>query len=306
MVMLILITALAATLALLLGIRDLVAVPATRRQVVAAVIGERSLRSVPPVERYDRLFRATRLGRRLERELALADVGQRPVVVFAAGLTVAMVATVLLWQLLAPAFAVLGVGIGVLAVRSYLRRERSRRLEAFIAQMPELARVLANSTNAGLSIRTALATAGQELDEPASTEMKRVATRVGFGATLDQALTELNDRLRSREISLLTATLIVSARSGGSLVTALRDIADTLEARKETRREIRTTLSQALATGYTVIVMGGLVLFVLNLLYKGVVAEMTQEPIGQAALAIAAVLYGTGLLVIRRMTRFDA
>ena len=47
-------------------------------------------------------------------------------------------------------------------------------------------------------------------------------------------------RLPSREVAVLVSTLLVSARSGGSLVTALRDIADTLEARKETRREVRT------------------------------------------------------------------
>jgi tight adherence protein B len=294
------------TVILVYAARDLASAPSARRQAVAAIIGEQTLRGLPPIERYDRLFRATRLGRRLDRELALAAIKQRPIVVFAGGVGVAVIATVLIWQLLAPVLAVLGIGVGFLVVRAYLKRERTRRLEAFIVQMPELARVLANSTNAGLSIRTAIATAGEELGDPASVEMRRVATRVSFGATLDDALSELTERLPSREVALLTATLIVSARSGGSMVTALRDIADTLEARKETRREIQTTLSEALATGYAIVGLGGVILLLLNGLYSGVVAEMTQEPVGQVALVVVGALYLGGLVFIRRITKFDA
>ena len=115
----------------------------------------------------------------------------------------------------------------------------------------------------------------------------------------------MSERLPSREVAVLTATLVVSSRSGGSLVSALRDIADTLETRKETRREIRTTMAQALATGYLVIGMGGFILIVLNGLYPGVVEKMTITPIGQIALLSALVLYGGGLVLIRRMTRFE-
>jgi tight adherence protein B len=304
-VLVILLGTLAAIMALVLAARDLASVSAGRKQVVAAVVGDEVFGQLPAVERYDRLFRATRLGRRMEREMILAGVEHRPVVVFAAGLSVAVVASILLWTLLAPLLALLGVVVAFLAVRGYLRRERGRRLEAFVAQMPELARVLANATSAGLSIHTAIGVAAEEMDEPARAEMKRVATRIGFGSSLDRALEELSERLSSREIAVLTSTLVVSARSGGSLVTALRDIADTLEARKETRREIRTTLSQALATGYFVIAMGVFILVILNLLYDGVVAKMTTEPVGQVALLVAGALYALGTLAIRRMTRFD-
>jgi tight adherence protein B len=295
---------LVATVLFLLGVRDLRAVAAGRQQAIDSVIGD-ELYPGSALDRWDRTFRSTRLGRRLERELIFAGVAYRPFVVFVAGLGTGLLSAVVLWQLLAPVFGVLGLTVGVFAVRAYLRRERERRREAFIAQMPELARVLANATNAGLSIPTALAMAGDELEEPARSEMKRVSTRLGFGTGIETALAELGERIPSREVGVLVATLVVSARSGGSLVSALRDIADTLEDRKETRREIRTTLAQSVATGYIVVGLGLLILVMLNTMQPGTVDRMTRNPIGQVALVVVGALYLGGILIVRRMTRIE-
>jgi tight adherence protein B len=295
-----------AVAAFLAGLRDLVSESEQRRRIVSSIVGEDDL--VPRdsrLESLDRALRATRAGRRLERELMLAGVRRSPALVLTAGVAVALVSAVALWTLLAPAFGVLGVIAGALAVRAYLRRERTRRLEAFVAQLPELARVLANATSAGLSIHTAVGVAAEELDDPSRAELRRVATRLAFGAGLEEALQELQDRLPSREIAVLTATLVVSARSGGSLVNALRDIADTLETRKETRREIRTTLAQSLATGYLVIVLGFGLLLLLNALAPGTVQTMTTSPAGQVALVVSGTLFAGGFLMIRRMTRIE-
>jgi tight adherence protein B len=295
-----------AVAAVLLGLRDLVSESEERRRIVSSIVGDDDAgRADSRLNRLDRALRRTRPGRRLERELMLAGVSRSPALVVVSGVVVAAVTAVALWTLLAPAFGVLGVSAGALAVRAYLRRERTRRLEAFVAQLPELARVLANATNAGLSIQTAIGVAAEELDDPSRAELRRVATRLSFGAGLEEALQELHERLPSREIAVLTSTLVVSARSGGSLVTALRDIADTLEARKETRREIRTTLAQSLATGYLVIAMGFGLLLLLNVMAPGTVQTMTTSPAGQVALIVSGSLFAGGFLLIRRMTRID-
>lgn len=198
-----------------------------------------------------------------------------------------------------------GLLAGVQAARLVLRRARNRRREAFINQMPELARTLSNATSAGLSIRTALALAVDEIADPARSEIRLVSDQIALGASLEQALTGLERRLPSREAAILISTLVVSARSGGGLVTALRDIAGTLETRKETRREIRTVYAQTLATAYAVLAMGVGVLFVLDSVQEGTVDTMLREPLGQAALVVAAAVYAAGIFVVRRMTRVE-
>jgi tight adherence protein B len=295
----------ACVLLALVGLRNIMSLATERRRIAAAAAGVDDLSDLPVVDRANRWFRTTRVGQVLERELTLAGVPAKPVVVFAGVVGVGLAVCYITWTALAPVFGILGLSAGFLALRSYLRRAKSRRLEAFIAQMPELARVLANATNAGLSIPTAVAIAGDELDDPARSELQRVSNSLRFGADIESALDEMSTRLPSREVSVLLSTLIVCARSGGSLVSSLRDIADTLEERKETRREIRTTLAQSLATGYLVIVLGAAMLFLLNAIQPGTVEAMTSNIIGQIALVVSFALFVGGFLLIRRMTRLD-
>lgn len=288
------------------GVSALASASARRRSLLSGVEDESSATFAARLASWDRAFVRTRLGAWVRRQLVLAGEENRSPVALT-GIAV-LVGTVVGWVLaagLAPVFGILGVGAAAGALRAWLARARERRKEQFIAQMPELARVLSNSTSAGLSIASALAVAGTELTAPAGTELQRVANRVRFGADLETAMSELEERLPSREVSVLVSTLLVASRSGGSLVTALRDIADTLDDRKETRREVRTTLAQATVTGYIVIAMGMSILFLLNVIQEGTVRAMTEELVGQIALVVAGLLFLTGFVAIRKMTRFD-
>jgi tight adherence protein B len=304
-VLIILLGSVATVICALVGFGLLTGLATERRRLSAAAAGYDDQTDQPLLDQANRWFRRTRLGRATERELALAGIDQRPIVVVLVATGIGLTAAYVLWTALAPVFGVLGLGVGVLALRAFIRRAKQRRLEAFILQMPELARVLANATNAGLSIPTAIGIAGEELAAPAGVELQTVAGSLRFGADLESALDEMRDRLPSREVGVLLSTLVVCSRSGGSLVTSLRDIADTLEARKETRREVKTTLAQSLATGYLVIAMGVGMLFLLNAIQPGSVEAMTGHLVGQIALVISGALFLLGFFLIRRMTRMD-
>ena len=232
------------------GISQFAAHAADHKVIVAGTL-EGTLKVETPRSRLKRLslrFNRSSVGRWLERELVLAGVSYPPVAVFAVMVVLTLSLPYVLAQLFAPAFGVVGLLSGYLLLRGWLRRGRERRRERFVQQIPELARVLANATNAGLSISTAWVVAEGEMAEPARTEIQRLNAAVRFGASLEESMLQLNDRLPAREVRVLMSTLVVSSRSGGSLIKALRDISLTLDDRKEVRREVRTTLAQSRAT----------------------------------------------------------
>jgi tight adherence protein B len=266
---------------------------------------------VPPAGRrrrfdsLDRRLRRTQAGRKLELRLAATGLDVTP-----GEFSVCMLAAVAaLWLIgqaaLAPFFGPLAGLLGVWAAAQFLNWQRQKRIEKFINQLPELARILANATQAGLALRTAISMAAEELEAPAGEELGKVAAQLAVGASMDDALGELADRLPSRELVVLVTTLVLSNRAGGQVVSALRNLTETLEERKETRREVRTQLSQVSMTSYAVPVLGVGSLFLMNGVKDGALERMTGSPAGQAAVIVAFALYAVGFVLIRRLSRID-
>ncbi len=203
----------------------------------------------------------------------------------------------------APFFGLLAALLGLWGGNYFLNYQIGKRTEAFINQLPELTRVLANATQAGLALRTAIAMAAEELDNPAGEEFRKVADQLAVGRSLDDALNELAERLPSRELTVLVSTLILSNRAGGTIVSSLRNLTDTLEERKETRREVTTLLSQVKVTAVAVPLLGFGFLLILNGMRDGALDDMTNATAGKVAVVIASGLYGLGFFLINRLTR---
>lgn len=253
----------------------------------------------------DRRLRRTRLGRKLELRLLATGLDVTPGEFFMAML----VAVAGLWMAgqaaLAPFFGPIAGLLGVWAAVQFLDWQRQKRIERFINQLPELARILANATQAGLALRTAIGIAAEELEAPAGEELAKVANQLAMGASMEDALGELSDRLPSRELVVLVTTLVLANRAGGQVVSALRNLTETLEERKETRREVRTQLSQVSMTSYAVPVLGVGSLFLMNGVKAGALERMTGSTAGQIAVLVAFGLYAVGFVLIRRLSRID-
>ncbi|WP_055614465.1 type II secretion system F family protein [Streptomyces phaeochromogenes] len=253
----------------------------------------------------DRRLRRTRLGRTIQLRLSATGLD------LTAGEFFTYVAAVVvgLWLIaaasLAPFFGPIAGLAGVWSAAIFLNWQRQKRIEAFINQLPDVARLLANAAAAGLALRTALAMAAEELEAPAGEELARVADQLTMGRSVDDALGELAERLPSRELVVLVTTLVLSNKAGGSVVNSLRNLTQTLEDRKETRREVRTMLSEVNATAFTVPLLGVGSLLLINSSNEGALAKVTGSPLGQTLVLIAMGLYTIGFFVIRRLGKIE-
>ncbi|MFD1833087.1 MULTISPECIES: type II secretion system F family protein [Streptomyces] len=253
----------------------------------------------------DRRLRRTAVGRRIELKLAATGLDLTP-----GEFLVSMTAAVAgLWLLassvLAPFFGPIAGLAGIWSANAFLTWQRNRRIEAFIAQLPELSRVLANATRAGLALRTALSMAAEEMEAPAGDEIGRVAAQLAVGHSIDDALNELAERLPSRELVVLVTTLVLSNRAGGAVVSSLQNLTRTLEERKETRREVRTQLSQVNVTAYTVPAIGLGAMLLIDTIEPGALDRVTGSFAGQVAVVVSVALYVLGFVAIRRISRID-
>jgi tight adherence protein B len=276
---------------------------AQRERRTALQVVER--RAARPDSRLEARLRRTELGRLIADRLAGGGLSWRVVDFLAINLLAGLGTFLILDQILPSLFALVFGAAAVRGCWAYLDRARSRRRDAFVAQLPEVARVISNATAAGLSLAAALDLAEDELDEPAAGELGRIAQELRLGQSLDRALDNLLQRVPSRDVGVLVSTLVIQQRSGGDVVAALRDIADTLVARKDLSREVKTVMAGAVYTSYLVVILGVGILFLVNMISPGALELMTGTGLGRIALIVGGGLFAIGQFLIRRIVRID-
>jgi tight adherence protein B len=289
------------------GAWDLLAAGATREELRQRATGERSQ---PRLVRLDRrlnaAFERTTLGHRLQVVLDGAALPLRAMHAALIALSGALAGYFLASLIVGTAASVVAGGLVVVALWMWIDHKRDERRNAFMSQLPELARILSNGASAGLSMVSAYGVAVDELDDPAKTELQIALEEIRIGQPFERAMENLGERMPSRELSVLVSTLAIQQRSGGDLVRALSDMATTLEARRDTQREVRTLMAGATATSYVVMAIGAAALFLADLIRPGTLDRVAGSPLGILALAVAGSLFVIGFILIRRITRIEA
>jgi tight adherence protein B len=288
------------------GAWDLLAAGATREELRERATGERSKPRWARLDaRLNAAFEHTRPGHKLQVALDGAALPLRAMHAALIAVAGAVAGYFLASLIVGRAASVVFGGLVVVALWMWLDHKRELRRDAFMSQLPELARILSNGASAGLSMVSAYGVAVEELDDPARTELQIALEEIRIGQPFERAMENLGERMPSRELSVLVSTLAIQQRSGGDLVRALSDMATTLEARRETQREVKTLMAGATATSYVVMVIGAAALFLADLTRPGTLDRVASSPLGILALGVAAILFTVGFAIIRRITRID-
>lgn len=306
MSILVIVALLLATLTfVVVGIGVLVAERTRRATLAFSVSQGRTSRLRRLRSRLERGLQRTRRGRWLRRTLDNADLGWPLADTVVIAMLVVLLTGWVAYHVGGPVFAVIVVGLLVLGARAWFRRREEARFAKFVDQLPDLARLLANAADAGLSLRAAISVAAQETVEPTRGELARVTEELSLGSSLEDALDRMGRRLPSRELAVLVNVLIIQARAGGRIVTALRGITEALETRRDLRREVATLIAGSKATVYAVSFLGaGMVLLVHNSVDGGLRA-LLANPVGLTIFVVSLAMFIVGMVLIRRASAVE-
>jgi tight adherence protein B len=296
----------ATTLLAVAGIGQLAAASGERAAIRSRnALAEAERRDRKLLNRIDAALRRTEPGAWLATYLTGGGVTWTPTAFLALNAVAGAAAYVVVRSVMPTWVALPAAAGGVYAVWWYVERQRRQRRDKFIAQLPDVARLISNGSQAGLSLLSAIELAQNDLDEPAATELRRVASQIRLGQTLDGALAELTRRMPSRDVGVLVSTLVIQQRAGGDLVEALSDLALTLQSRRDTAREVKVMLIGAVFTSYVIpfLVVG--LLLLLELTSPGALEDMVAGLLGRIVLIVAGAMTAIGFLIIRKTTRIE-
>jgi tight adherence protein B len=222
------------------------------------------------------------------------------------GLMVGLAASVQVASVLQPLVVLAGPIAGWLLPMMVIRMLQRRRLAAFERHLPDAIDIMAGSLEAGSSLPMALELVAREIPPPVSTEFNRALREVSLGMSLDDALLNMLDRIRSDDLDMLATAVAIQFRVGGNLADVLKVIAHTIRERIRIRGDIRTltaqqTISANILTVLPVALAG--LLLILNPAYE---MRLFDPGLPQAATFAAAVMVVLAYFILKRIVNIDA
>jgi tight adherence protein B len=199
------------------------------------------------------------------------------------------------------ALATLALVFGGAAPCFYVRRKKAKRTLRLESQLPDAIDLIARAVRAGHPLSEGLRMAAEEASEPLASEFRVTFEEQKFGLPFEEALLGLGDRVEVVDIRILITAILVQREVGGNLSEILEQIAETMRARFNLKRQVRVYTAQGRMSGYTLAALPILVGFVVTLINPDYMQTLYQEDLGRALLIGAATLQGIGFLWIRQI-----
>ena len=179
-----------------------------------------------------------------------------------------------------------------------------RRLAAFETQLPDLLITIAASLKAGHSFKQGLQAVVDEGQPPASAEFKRVLTETGLGRSMDDALSDMSERVGSKNFEFTITAVTIQRQVGGSLANLFDLVADTVRQRQQFARKIRSLTAMGRMSAYTLIGLPIFLMFAISVINAGYLNPLFHTSAGHMLLIIGVVMMAIGSLLIKKIVSF--
>ena len=249
-------------------------------------------------------------GSRLARELARADLKLKPAEYIALMVILGFGVGLVAWFFGGQNILVglIGVMVGMLIPRFYVRQQQAKRVIRFSEQLPDMLNLMVNGLRAGFSVMQAMEAISNELPPPISDEFKRVVQEVQIGLNIERALDNLYRRIPSEDLDLTITAMNVQREVGGNLAEILDTITYTIRERVRIKGEIRVLTSQVVYSSRFLSSMPILIavaLWFMNRPYMMLFFQPESRLIGIPVLIFGGLMVFSGYMIMGKIADID-
>lgn len=183
----------------------------------------------------------------------------------------------------------------------YIKRKQNKRRKIFESQLCDALMISTSCLRSGLTFQQAMETIAKDMDAPISTEFARACSEVNFGSSLDKALSDMVDRIKSPDLMLAVSAVSVQRQTGGNLSQILETIANTIRERIRVKADVAAVTAQGRTSGILIGILPIGLGLVLNLINPGYMSLMFSTSIGRILLIVCVVMEIVGFLLIKKI-----
>ncbi|MBI2863986.1 MAG: type II secretion system F family protein [Chloroflexi bacterium] len=263
-------------------------------------------RRLSGIEGMNRLLARGGLGDKIALDLARAAVplrvGEYVLIRWLIALTLFVVGTIGARTVIA---GLLLGACGFYLPKLYVRHSEQKRVKKFNDQLVDSLSLMANSLRSGFGLMQGLEAVSREMPSPISEEFDRVLHEIRMGATTEEALAKLPERVRSADLDLVVTAMLVQRSVGGNLSEVLDTIGHTIRERIRILREIRTLTAQERLSGYVIGALPIFMVIVISMVNRSYIEMLFFTTVGRLMLGIAAVLEIIGFLITKKIVAIE-
>jgi tight adherence protein B len=195
--------------------------------------------------------------------------------------------------------------MGAMLPSMYVRRRRTKRLNAFEEFLPESIDLVGRALRAGHPLTAGFKMAADDGPEPVAGEFRRIFEEQRFGLPLQDSLLGMADRINLVDVRILVTAILIQREVGGNLAEILDNLAAVVRARFTIRRQVRVYTAQGRMTGYLLSALPLIIFAILYALNGKYMSILFTDPVGKILVGVALSMQLIGFLWIRKIIKIE-
>jgi tight adherence protein B len=185
----------------------------------------------------------------------------------------------------------------------YVQFKRNRRLHKIEQQLPDALDLIGRALRAGHSFSSGLKMVDEEMTGPIAREFGMTHDEVNFGVTLQQALTNLGQRIPLTDLRYFVIAVLIQRETGGNLTELLTNLSKLIRNRLQLHARIRVLTAEGRISAWTLGLLPFALAGLLNLGNPDFISVLWKDPAGIQLTQITLFVMALGGLWLWRLTK---
>ncbi|MGJ7917971.1 type II secretion system F family protein [Massilia sp. LXY-6] len=269
--------------------------------------GQRTLlkqRKLSDVSAFARLLNRLSFVPRLERYLAQSGLSWTVSSLVLTSGTAAAMGIAIAALTASPVFLSIGYALVLGSIPwTYVGRARAKRLRKLENQLPDALDLITRAMRAGHSLPLGIQLLTEEMPNPIASEFRHVHEQVSFGVSLQQALSNLCDRVPLTDFRYFVVSILIQRQSGGNLTEVLGNLSRLIRERLRLLGRVRVLSAEGRMSAWVLGVLPFFVGALLQIFNPDFMGPFLTDPLGIKMLQTLLSMMAVGAFFLSRIVK---
>lgn len=162
----------------------------------------------------------------------------------------------------------------------FVQWKRSKRLRKLEQQLPDTLDLIGRALRAGHALPSGLQMVGDEMQDPIASEFRIMYDEINFGVSMQQALTNLTERVPSTDVRYFVVAVLIQREAGGNLTEVLHNLSTLIRNRLKFHAKVKVLTSEGRMSGWVIGLLPFILAGLLNFANHDFISVLWTDPVG--------------------------